>query len=257
MVLGEVFISECIGDCCGSSPCLFSMFFYDVKPITFEDCKEWVLYKHYAHRIPPIMYAFGLFDGNVLVGICTYGRPVAHILVKKAFQGEYQDCFLELNRLCVNEGLPKNTLSQFVSQTLKMLPRPSVVVSYADTSHHHHGYIYQATNWIYTGLSAAFKDYMVKGYEHMHGCSVLDMVGRSDGEKGHLDKVTLLKEKFGEENVYMVDRPRKHRYFMFLGDKREVRRMRSLLVYDEQPYPKGDNQRYDASYQPQVQLSLF
>lgn len=87
---------------------------YDVKPIGFDDCKEWVLYKHYAHRIPPIMYAFGLFSRDgVMQGICTYGRPVAHILIQKALNGGYQETFLELNRLCVNEGLPKNTPSFF------------------------------------------------------------------------------------------------------------------------------------------------
>lgn len=154
---------------------------YYVNCVNFNDCKEWLLYKHYAHRIPSISFAFGLFTKDkILVGVCTYGRPVAHSLVKNAFQGHYQEDFLELNRLCVNDGLPKNTLSFFVSQTLKLLPKPKVIVSYADTSQNHHGYIYQATNWIYTGLSVKFKDYMVKGYEHLHSSSILDMVGRSE-----------------------------------------------------------------------------
>ena len=232
---------------------------YYINCISFSDCKEWLLYKHYAHRIPSISFAFGLFTKDkILVGVCTYGRHVAHSLVKNAFQGYYQDDFLELNRLCVNDGLPKNTLSFFVSQTLKLLPKPKVVVIYADTSQHHHGYIYQATNWIYTGLSVKFKDYMVKGYEHLHSSSILDMVGRSDGEDGHIDKVKLLKEKFGEENVYMVDRPQKHRYFYLLGrDKREVKQMKKHLIYKEEAYPKGDNCRYDASYNPTIQLRLF
>lgn len=131
-----------------------------------------------------------------------------------------------------------------------------VIVSYADSSQNHHGYIYQATNWIYTGLSSPFNDYMVKGYEHMHSASIMDMVGRSD-KNGHIDKVKALKQKFGEENVYTVERPRKHRYFMLLGDKRQVKRMKSLLAYPVQPYPKGDNIRYDASYQPSYQGLLF
>lgn len=231
---------------------------YKIRQVTFDSCKEWLLYKHYAHRIPPIMYAFGLYnDYNELLGVCTYGRPVAHFLIKNAFGGKYQDSFLELNRLCVNDGLPRNVLSFFVSQTFKMLPKPLALVSYADTSHNHHGYIYQATNWLYTGLSAPFKDYMVKGYESMHGSSVMDMVGRSDGKDGHLDKVRLLKERFGEENVYLIDRPRKHRYFMFLGSKSDKKAMKRALIYKEEPYPKGDNIRYDSSYKPTVQLTLF
>ena len=231
---------------------------YNVQSIEHSECKEWCLNKHYAKRMPPISYSFGLFDEtNTLIGICTYGRPMAHPLIKNAFGGHFQDCFYELNRLCVNDGLPRNTLSYFVSQTLKMLPKPMVIVSYADTSWNHHGYIYQATNWVYTGLSVPFKDYMVKGYEHMHGGSIMDMVGRSDGKEGHLDKVKLLKEKFGEENVYMIDRPQKHRYFMFLGDKREKKKMRNALAYPIQSYPKGQNERYDSSYEPTIQLRLF
>ena len=27
--------------------------------------------------------------------------------------------------------------------------------------------------------------------------------------------------------------------------------------YKIEPYPKGDNHRYDASYEPQVQLNMF
>ena len=232
---------------------------YYVDSIAFDSCKEWLLYKHYAHRIPSISYAFGLFyKDKTLVGICTYGRPIAHTLVKNAFKGLYQDNFLELNRLCVNDGLPKNTLSYFVATTLKMLPKPKVIVSYADTSQNHHGYIYQATNWIYTGLSVKFKDYMVRGYEHLHSGSIMDMVGRSDGENGHIDKVALLKSKFGEDNVYMIDRPQKHRYFYLLGkDKKEIKKMRESLSYEQLPYPKGDNIRYDSSYTPTIQLRLF
>ena len=152
--------------------------------------------------------------------------------------------------------MPKNALSYFVSQSLKQLPKPKVIVSYADTSQNHHGYIYQATNWIYTGLSVAFRDYMVKGFEHLHSGSIMDLVGRSD-KNGHLDKVKLLKDKFGEDNVYMIERPRKHRYFMLLGNRAQKKEMRKNLIYAEMPYPKGDNLRYDSSYKPNVQLTIF
>lgn len=35
---------------------------YSVKPIGFDDCRQWCLYKHYARRIPCISYAFGRYD---------------------------------------------------------------------------------------------------------------------------------------------------------------------------------------------------
>jgi len=83
--------------------------------------------------------------------------------------------------------------------------------------------LYQATNWIYTGLSAIRKDAVREGEEHKHS-----------------------KGKWGEGFVY-VDRPRKHRYVYFCGNRKERKAMRDALRYDVQPYPKGDTRRYDAS----------
>lgn len=229
-----------------------------VKSIDNYECKDWLLHKHYAKRIPSISYAFGLFDDkNILQGIVTFGKPMASPLIRTCFDGSYQDIFYELNRLVVNEGLKKNTLSYFVSQSLKMLPKPMVIVSYADTSKNHHGYIYQATNWYYSGLSEKFKDYMVKGYEHLHASSILEMIGRREDLDKSVNRVDELKKKFGSENVYMVDRPQKHRYFYFLGDKRIVKDMIEKIKYKRCPYPKGENLRYDASYKPIVQTKLF
>ena len=228
-----------------------------VLPIKTSECKEWFLHKHYAKRIPTTSYAFGLYDDTTLVGVCSYARPMAHPLVKAAFSGFYQDTFLELNRLVINEGQKKNARSFFVSQSLKLLPKPNVVVSYADTSQHHHGYIYQATNWIYTGLSAKKRDFKVRGLEHLHAATLTDSVGRSDknpGVKGNLTK--LLKEKYGDD-LYKVDRPRKHRYFYLLGSKKQRREMLKNLAYPIEPYPKGDNIRYNNDYEPDTQGILI
>jgi hypothetical protein len=221
---------------------------YVVKSIDTYLCKDWLLHKHYARRIPPIEYSFGLFDLNgIMQGICTFGTPVSSTL-RDLWNGEYK--LIELNRLVINEGLEKNLLSYLVSCSLKMLPNPLVVASYADTSKNHHGYIYQATNWIYTGLSAKFKDYYIKGKEHLHNGTIMDM------SRGQENRVAWLRDKFGEDLI-MIERPRKHRYFYFLGNKRQVKVMKSMLPYKIEQYPKGNNERYDASYIPISQLEMF
>lgn len=99
---------------------------YKVAPISFREIKDWLLHKHYAHRIPSITYAFGCYDDNgILQAVCSFGRPVAHSLIKNVLQGEYQENIMELNRLCANEGLPRNVLSYFVSSCLRLLPPPN------------------------------------------------------------------------------------------------------------------------------------
>lgn len=220
---------------------------FEVRSIPSEDCKEWFLYKHYAHRLPSISFAFGLYRGGQLEAVCSYGMPASPSLMK-AFGEENTIPIYELNRLCANEGLPRNALSFFVGQTLQMLPKPMVLVSYADSGHNHHGYIYQATNWIYTGLSEYRVDNQVKGQENKHG--------RHLGVNGKFSYKSLV-EAYGEENVIRIERSRKHRYFYLLGSKTERKRMRKLLAYEEQPYPKGDNVRYDASYEVKPQGLLF
>ncbi len=222
------------------------MGFLKVKTITHHDCREWIMFKHYAKRIPPIEFAFGLFDGIRMVGVCTYATPVSPTL--RSLFGGFK--LMELNRLVTDDDLPKNATSFFVSQTLKMIPKPMVIVSYADTSQNHHGYIYQATNFIYTGLSAKFKDYCVKGMEHLHNGTIMDM------SRGKENRVQWLRDKFGDD-LYMRERSRKHRYFYFLADKRDKKRIIQLMPYDVQPYPKGDNKKYDASYQPSTQIQMF
>jgi hypothetical protein len=221
---------------------------YLVRSIENYLCKEWCLKKHYAKRLPPIEYAFGLFDNlGITQGIVTYGTPVSNTL-RNLWNGTYK--LMELNRLVINEGLEKNVLSFLVSKSLKMLPNPMVIVSYADTSKNHHGYIYQATNWIYTGLSAEFKDYYVRGMEHLHNGTIMDM------SRGQENRVEWLRQKFGNDLI-MIERPRKHRYFIFIGNKKDCKKMKQMLPYKIEPYPKGNNVRYDASYKPSTQTKLF
>lgn len=187
--------------------------------------KPWLLERHYARRMCSITYAFGLYDGEELVGVCTFGSPASPPLCKGVCGEHNRDFVLELNRLVVDERRTKNTLSWFVSKCLDMLP-PSIVVSYADTSQGHHGYIYQATNWLYTGLSAKRQERYDVNNPDKHSRTIWHQTGVQ------------------VEFAYR-DRPQKHRYIYFTGSKKQKRKWRKELNYDVLPYPKGDNTRYE------------
>lgn len=213
---------------------------FTVQPIKKEECKPWLLDKHYAHRIPPIMYAYGLYDSNKqLQGCCIFGYPCRMLT-------EYWKNILELNRLVVNENLPRNVLSYLVSCSLKLLPSPNVIVSYADDNQGHHGYIYQATNWIYTGLSSSENKIFIEG--NLVHRRTLNSVYKTSSVKD-------LQEK--GYNIEVEEQVGKHRYFMFLGSKKQKKEMLSKLKYQILPYPKGDNTRYDASKEIITQGILF
>jgi len=209
---------------------------YFVRSIDSNKTHEWLLKKHYAKRLCSISYSFGLFDiENTLVGICTFGSPPSRSLCIGVCGIQYASKVYELNRLCVNDGLEKNVLSYFVSNSLKSLPNDLIIVSYADTSQGHHGYIYQATNWIYTGLSAK----RTERYDILN-------------PNKHSKSVTENKNN-NYQDLAIRQRPQKHRYIFFTGNKK----LKSKLKYKEQPYPKGENSRYNSSYKPTLQGELF
>ena len=215
-----------------------------VLPIKSEETYPWLLKKHYAKRIPQIMHAFGLYENSVLLGVVTYGLPASFSLCIGICGKEWSDKVLELNRLCLQDN-SKNQASFLVANSIKLLPKPSIIVSYADSSQGHVGYVYQATNFLYTGLSAKFMEWAIKGLEHKHNRHI-----------GEGLTVKELKEKHGD-NFYFKERPRKHRYILFHGDKKQKKIMRSLLKYDVLPYPKGDTKQYDSGGVVESQQLLF
>lgn len=223
---------------------------YIVRPISVEECKPWLIGKHYLKRMTSISYAYGLFDGFNLVGVCTFGNAIP-MTMKKSICGEkHMDLVYELNRLCTLDSLERNCNSFFISQVFKLLPKPMIIVSYADKSFGHNGYIYQATNFMYTGESHVQMDWKLKGREHIHSRTLMDEFAFEE------DRVNKLKEKYGDQ-LYQVQRPPKNRYVMFLGDKRQKRIFMNDKKFEVKQYPKGENKKYDASASIETQTSLF
>jgi len=227
---------------------------YSVVPINPKLCSEWLLHKHYAHRIPSIRYAFGLYDKEmILQGVCTYGLPVSNEL-RETCGTKNRDLVFELNRLIKNDYLEKNTQSYFVSQTLKLLPRPLIIVSYSDPNNGHYGYTYQSLNFLYTGtggdkVKCFFRD------KEIHTRHIKDYWFKGYGFK--YDNSKSIMDNFRYVGGVVQEIEPKHRYFYFLGNKHQVREMKSNLKYPILPYPKGENKRYDASYQTTNQETLF
>ena len=102
---------------------------YKVESIKSKENYDWLLHKHYMKRLTSISYAFGLFKNKQLVGVCTYGGALPIGILVGVCGKKYKNIVCELNRLCVDNN-DKNCLSYFVSKTLKMLPKPKIIVSY-------------------------------------------------------------------------------------------------------------------------------
>jgi len=227
---------------------------YFVQAITKTDYESWLLHKHYAHRIPNVMYAFGLYGTDKgVVGVCTLGLPPQENCLLMCGQ-EYKNNAIELNRLVKNDDLPPNTQSWFVSQCFKYLPKPRIILSYADPNNGHQGYTYQALNFYYTGKGGAGNEYIYqeKQYTQRH---IKDYWFAANKLK--YDPKKSIKENFLNAGGTIIKMSPKNRYVYFLGSKLQKRDMLSKMKWPILPYPKGQNKRYDASYQPEIQKLLF
>ena len=144
----------------------FPMIRMTVRSIDSSIASELVVNNHYLRRRPPISFAFGLLDRDRVVGVVTFGVPASRHMVISACPDD-PSLVLELNRLWCADDLPKNTESWFVSRALSLLPT-RLILSYADTSHGHFGYVYRALNFRYAGWTdmdrkGARYDYLVPG----------------------------------------------------------------------------------------------
>ena len=183
-----------------------------------------------------------MYIKGVLEGIVTYGMPPSRTLCTGICGEEFKDNVLELNRLCLLNN-KKNQASFLIANSLKLLPKPYVIVSFADAEMNHHGYIYQATNFIYTGLTDKHNEWRMKNTNY-HGKSVT------------IDY--SLEERIKNPDKFeMVSRSRKHRYIYFIGNKNQKKLLLKNLNYKIEPYPKGDNKNYITGHKPTVQTVLF
>lgn len=186
-----------------------------------------VVTNHYLHRKAQASHAFGLFeiDGNndglfttdKLVGCIIYGLPASPNVCRGICGEEYFGDVIELTRLWIDDCVGKNGESFLIGNTIKMLDE-KIIISYSEPDYGHVGTVYQATNWIYTGLTEKRTNRVA-------------MDGSTTKHNRHECKK--------KENTVLVDRPRKHRYIYFNADKRQKKELIKRLRYKVLPYPQA------------------
>lgn len=201
---------------------------YYIKAISYKEAMDIVVENHYLHRKAPCSFAFGLFDKltDEIVGVVVYGTPSSAPLRGGICGKEESLNVIELTRLWIDDNTPKNVESYLIGNTLKLVDK-EIIVSYAEIQQGHLGIVYQATNWIYTGLSAKRTNWTIEGNDK-HCQTIADKYTASE-----------IREKYGDK-FSLVDRPRKHRYIYFNCKPKRRKELLSKLKYKIEKYPKNE-----------------
>ena len=204
------------------TPALHSL---KVLPIPMSAARQLIERNHYQHSLPGGTHlSLGVFVHRRLSGALTFGAGPFNSpsLVRGATA---EDC-LCLTRLWLSDELPKNSESRVLGVVIHALRRNTRVkflLTYADPAQAHVGVIYQATGWVYTGLSDAMPLYNLGDGRLRHSRSLSHAYG------------THSVRHFADHGVELkvVQQSRKHRYIYFLDPT-----WRSRLQVSIHPYPK-------------------
>lgn len=202
---------------------------YYIKEIDKKIAQEIVIKNHYLHRKCSCSYAYGLFENNTnrIVGVITYGKPASNFVCIGICGKEERENVIELTRLWIEDKTPKNVESFLIANTIKLIPK-EIIVSYAEIQQGHLGIVYQATNWIYTGLTHTQIDWVLKGENKKHNRHYWEKYGG----------INKAKEILGDKMI-PIKRPQKHRYIFFNCNKKRKRELLNKLRYKILTYPKN------------------
>lgn len=206
---------------------IFSVKELQVKPIPWQAAKAIFERHHYLHSMPGgSLFNLGVFGHERLYGAACFTRGPVHAyeLVEAATM---KDCAV-LARLWLNDELPRNSESRTLGLVLRALRQHTslkFVISYADPAQGHLGIIYQASNWLYTGLSEATPRYDLGDGVARHSRSLAHAFGTHSMAHFQANGVSIQR----------IPESAKHRYLYFL-DPSWKPRLRVLVL----PYPKRE-----------------
>lgn len=176
---------------------------------------------HYAQSVPTVQYAYNVYnDQEEWCGVIVFGGGANNNL-SKSF-GKNSGEVLELERVALN-GKQEQT-SKAVAMCLKQLHRDDplceIVVSYSDHRQKHIGTIYQATNFIYLGITVTSDTQYFYNGKWTHERTINSRHNRD------ILKKTLPKRENSNKFKYI-----------YVFDKRQ----RKQYLKQAKPYPKDEN----------------
>jgi hypothetical protein len=192
---------------------------------THDAARHAVTKWHYSRRMPAgKLLKIGAWEGGRFIGVVIYGCGATPEIAKPYKLSQMQVC--ELVRVALRNH--RCQTSKVVAISLRMLrasnPGLRLVVSFADSSQGHHGGIYQASGWIYTG-SEEYHAYRVLGIMY-HPRSLYAKFGVGG------QSIPWLRANV-DPRAERVRNGVKHKYVMPLDAE-----MRARILPLAKPYPK-------------------
>lgn len=206
---------------------------------THEAAKYAVETWHYSRVLPvPPLVKVGAWECGKFIGVVIFSRGATPSLLNPFGLSQTEGC--ELTRVALTKhDMPVSRVVKLAMQFLKRnSPELRLIVSFADPSEGHHGGIYQAGNWVYSGQSSSSTEYIGPDGKRWHA--------RMIKKQGWTTVQGKKRRTLTPDQCTPVQKPGKHRYLMPLDEE-----MRARILPLAKPYPKRAKQAMASS--PEVQ----
>lgn len=187
-------------------------------------CENW----HYSKSVPvPPLVKVGVWEFDKFIGVCIFSRGASTNLLKPYRLEQDEGC--ELTRVALSSH--QTSVSRIIKIALKFLKNHNqklkLVISFADPQYNHHGGIYQAGNWIFSGITSSSFEYWHKG-KRLHS--------RQVSEKGFNIQQGIIRKTVKPSECKKIKTAGKYRYLMPLDKD-----MRRQILHLSKPYPKRES----------------
>jgi hypothetical protein len=190
-----------------------------------EAARYAVLSWHYSRRMPSSKLArIGVWENGRFVGAVVFGVGATPNIARPYGLEATQVCELVRVALRKHETPVSRVLRIAVQMMKRQYSRLRLIVSFADTGQGHHGGIYQAAGWIYTG-SEAYHAFRVLG-EIVHPRTLHDRYGRGG------QSIPWLRQNV-DRKAERLKTAAKHKYVLPLDPE-----IRDRVLLLSKPYPK-------------------
>jgi hypothetical protein len=196
-------------------------------------CERW----HYSRRTPVFKAVrLGVWEDGKFVGAVMFGQGATPELCRPYGLNGTQVCELTRIALTRHSAAVSRVIRIAVSMLRTRCPGIRLIVSFADTAQGHHGGIYQAAGWLYSGGSETHA-YRVRGVM-VHPKTLHSRYGIGG------QSVPWLRAHVDARAARVVAGV-KHRYLLPLDAE-----MRARIAPLAKPYPKRVKQATDAHPAP-------
>jgi hypothetical protein len=212
-----------------------------VREISYDEARNVILANEWLGNLGTTEHAYGIFFGVHLGGVVCFGRTAGTQVVRSICGSEHSDKVVTLCRGACVHWAHSHSASYLISSACRQMSTKGfhIFAGYSDPEAGEIGTIYQASNWLYCGMTSPAEkfrtpDGKIHDARQVH-CMTRDRTGGTmKYKRTRAEQMELLLEQGCE----FFDGTPKHCYVGIYGDRRIKRILRNALRWEVLPYPK-------------------